>query len=98
MSCAGCHGDLHDGHSLPPTPRCMHMCRTFNWVRNEAPVIIHLNLSTVLEHLVHDTHYRNLFEVGEGGGTMHLPTRARWEVRVEAQTGVLGWHGGEGEG
>ena len=63
----------------------MHMCRTFHYVRNEAPVIIHLDLSTVLEHLVRDTHYRNLFEVGGGGGVTHLPTRARWEVSGDGE-------------
>ena len=86
------------------TRTCVHTltlcytCRTFYWVRNEAPVIIHVNLSAVLEHLVRDTHYRNLFEVGGGGGTAHFPTRARWEVRRVGRVGRGGGEEGRGGG
>ena len=54
--------------------------RTLQWVRQDAPIIIHVNLDRVLQFLVEDTHYRNLFEVGTGGGSTDFSARKSWEV------------------
>jgi hypothetical protein len=55
--------------------------RTLRWIRTDAPIIIHVNLSRCLEFLVKDTHYRNLFETGKGGGGNSTTARMDWEVR-----------------
>ena len=52
------------------------------YVRNEAPIIIHLQLETVLPHLVKDTHYRNQFETNTSKGTLSHTTRTQWENRM----------------
>lgn len=56
--------------------------RVLHWVRNSAPIIIHVNLDRVLHYLVKDTHYRNLFEIGAGGGSCDHSARRGWEVRT----------------
>ncbi len=56
--------------------------RTLQWVRRDAPIIVHVNLDRVLEFLVKDSHYRNLFEVGTGGGSTDTTARACWEDRI----------------
>jgi len=43
--------------------------RTLEWVREQAPLIIHLNLDKRCEQVAKDTHYRNLFEVRTSGGS-----------------------------
>ena len=40
--------------------------RTLQWVRQDAPLTIHVNQDRVLLFLVEDTHYRNIFEIGTG--------------------------------
>lgn len=49
------------------------------WIRELAPVVIHLNLDKILQFMETDTHYRNQFETGTGGGTLSTSTRSRWE-------------------
>jgi len=56
--------------------------RTLQWVRREAPIIVHLNLDRVLQFLVKDTHYRNLFETGTGSGSLDKTARGSWEDRI----------------
>jgi len=75
-------------HSCPhPTPFHFSLSnfpltnfRTLQWVRQDAPIIIHVNLDRALRFLVEDTHYRNLFEVGTGGGSTDFSARKSWEV------------------
>jgi len=43
--------------------------RTLEWVREQAPLIIHINLDKCGGLVVQDTHYRNLFEVNLSGGS-----------------------------
>jgi len=54
--------------------------RTLLWVKLSAPIIIHVHLDRVLNFLVKDTHYRNLFETRTGSGCLDTSTRASWEV------------------
>jgi len=76
-------------HIPVPTPPPFHFSlsnfpltnfRTLQWVRQDAPIIIHVNLDRALRFLVEDTHYRNLFEVGTGGGSTDFSARKSWEV------------------
>jgi len=43
--------------------------RTLEWVREQAPLIIHINLDKCCALVAKDTHYRNLFEVHISGGS-----------------------------
>ncbi|KAJ4452535.1 putative Calcium-dependent protein kinase 15 [Paratrimastix pyriformis] len=56
--------------------------RTLQYIRDEAPIIIHFNPEKVLKFFVKDTHYRNLFETRHGGGCESLPTRMGWEDKI----------------
>lgn len=42
----------------------------------------------MLHHLVKDTHYRNLFEIGTGGGSCDHSARRGWEVSELLYTGI----------
>ena len=65
---------------MPPSPsssfsKLPSLLRTLQWVRQDAPIIIHVNLDRALRFLVEDTHYRNIFEIGAG-----FSARRSWEV------------------
>lgn len=47
-----------------------------------APLTVNVNLQRDFEHFVGDDKYRNLFEVGRGGGGNDKLTRALWEQRM----------------
>ncbi len=50
-----------------------------NYLRHSAPIVIHFRPESVLEKFLDDTCYRNLFEIGTGGGCTDKTTRAGWE-------------------
>eukprot|EP00929_Paragymnodinium_shiwhaense_P013526 TRINITY_DN121380_c0_g1_i1.p1 TRINITY_DN121380_c0_g1~~TRINITY_DN121380_c0_g1_i1.p1 ORF type:complete len:626 (-),score=131.85 TRINITY_DN121380_c0_g1_i1:149-2026(-) len=52
---------------------------TLAWIRELAPVIIHLNLDKMLQFLEKDTHYRNQFETASSGGLLKPQVREKWE-------------------
>jgi len=52
---------------------------TLSWIRERAPILIHVNLNKVLEKLERDTHYRNQFETKTSGGTLNEKKRQDWE-------------------
>ena len=52
------------------------------YIKDRAPLIIHLNLDLVLNGLINDTHYRSLFETGRSGGTNCPNSRTQWENRM----------------
>lgn len=52
---------------------------TLRWIREEAPILIHVNLATLGAKLVTDTHYRNLFQTGTSSGAKSTEQRMRWE-------------------
>ncbi|CAE8617608.1 unnamed protein product, partial [Polarella glacialis] len=52
---------------------------TLAWIREMAPIILHLDLDKMLQFLEKDTHYRNQFETKSSGGLLNLDVRKRWE-------------------
>lgn len=56
--------------------------RTLRYIRDEAPIIIHVDLSNVLQFFNKDTHYRNQFETNSSRGTLSHSTRREWEGRI----------------
>lgn len=56
--------------------------RTLLWIRDEAPIIIHVDLPSLLPHLVSDTHYRNQFETLTSRGNLSHESRREWEKRL----------------
>eukprot|EP00927_Polykrikos_kofoidii_P065838 TRINITY_DN61554_c0_g1_i1.p1 TRINITY_DN61554_c0_g1~~TRINITY_DN61554_c0_g1_i1.p1 ORF type:complete len:614 (+),score=88.70 TRINITY_DN61554_c0_g1_i1:24-1844(+) len=52
---------------------------TLAWIRELAPVIIHINLDNMLGFLEKDTHYRNQFETKSSGAALDEDARVRWE-------------------
>lgn len=49
------------------------------YLAKTAPLVIHFNPERTLEKFLGDTCYRNLFEIGTGGGCTDQKTRAGWE-------------------
>lgn len=52
---------------------------TLAWIRELAPVIVHLNLDKMLQFMERDTHYRNQFETASSGGLLKPAVREKWE-------------------
>jgi hypothetical protein len=55
---------------------------TLRWIRERAPIIIHVNLQTNGWLLSRDTHYRNQFETFTSNGTLDLKKRMCWEDQL----------------
>lgn len=55
---------------------------TLSWMRERAPVIIHLDLAHAGLLLGTDSHYRNQFETQRSGGTLDKNKRASWENQL----------------
>mmetsp|Transcript_10443 Transcript_10443/g.23648 ORF Transcript_10443/g.23648 Transcript_10443/m.23648 type:complete len:636 (+) Transcript_10443:93-2000(+) len=49
------------------------------YIRELAPIIIHMNLDKMLQFLEQDTHYRNQFETKSSGGLLKPDVRIKWE-------------------
>ena len=49
------------------------------FIRERAPLIIHIHVPRVLRLLLGDTHYRSLFETGSSSGTISTSSRSAWE-------------------
>jgi hypothetical protein len=58
------------------------MITTLNYIRNLAPLIIHINLNDTMRFIVKDTHYRNQFETRTSKGTLSSSSRTSWEDRM----------------
>lgn len=52
---------------------------TLAWIRELAPIIVHVNLDKILQFMEGDTHYRNQFETGTSGGLLKTEVRKKWE-------------------
>lgn len=52
---------------------------TLAWIREMAPVLVHVNLDKMLQFMENDTHYRNQFETGASGGLLNTDVRKKWE-------------------
>jgi len=49
------------------------------WVRELAPMIVHVNLEKLGELLANDSHYRNQFETNSSSGLLKPAARIKWE-------------------
>lgn len=49
------------------------------YIRELAPIIVHVDLSKVMTFMEKDTHYRNQFETRSSGGLLKPETREKWE-------------------
>lgn len=58
------------------------MWMTLAWIRELAPVIIHVNLPTIAENLAKDSHYRNQFETKSSAGLLDFSVRNDWEASL----------------
>lgn len=58
------------------------LARVLSYVRDEAPIIVHIDLASRLGKLRADTHYRNQFETGTTCGSSNLSHRKAWEDRL----------------
>lgn len=56
--------------------------RTLRYIRDEAPLIIHVYLNNLLDAFLNDTHYRNQFETNTSNGYLSNETRITWEDRM----------------
>lgn len=52
---------------------------TLTWIRDSAPIIVHVMLDRVGKFLETDTHYRNQFETNTSSGTLSHSIRMAWE-------------------
>lgn len=52
---------------------------TLAWIRELAPIVIHVNLDYMMAPFANDTHYRNQFETASSGGLLKPEVRAKWE-------------------
>jgi len=52
---------------------------TLAWIRELAPIIIHVNVDKILQILEDDSHYRNQFETSSSGGLLKPKMREKWE-------------------
>jgi len=56
-----------------------HFKETVRYIRKDAPLIIHVNLTNCIKFFVADTHYRNQFETKTSCGTLSSSARTQWE-------------------
>jgi len=52
---------------------------TLAYIRELAPIIVHVNLDKSMEFMEKDTHYRNQFETNTSGGLLKPTVREQWE-------------------
>jgi hypothetical protein len=52
---------------------------TLAWIRELAPILVHLNLDKMMQFIEKDTHYRNQFETATSGGLLKPAVREKWE-------------------
>lgn len=52
---------------------------TLAWIREMAPILLHINMDKMLQFMEKDTHYRNQFETNTSGGLLKPDIRKKWE-------------------
>jgi hypothetical protein len=52
---------------------------TLAWIRELAPILLHINMDKMLQFMEKDTHYRNQFETNTSGGLLKPEVRKKWE-------------------
>jgi len=67
---------------------------TLSYIRELAPILIHVNLSKMMQFFEKDTHYRNQFETNSSGGLLKPTVREKWEKDLfgDAYRGAKGFH------
>lgn len=55
------------------------MWMTLAWIRELAPVTVHIDLDNITPFLLGDSHYRNQFETSTSSGKLDLKVRKKWE-------------------
>eukprot|EP00928_Gymnodinium_smaydae_P082424 TRINITY_DN6576_c0_g1_i2.p1 TRINITY_DN6576_c0_g1~~TRINITY_DN6576_c0_g1_i2.p1 ORF type:complete len:641 (-),score=147.14 TRINITY_DN6576_c0_g1_i2:46-1902(-) len=58
------------------------LARVLAYIRDEAAIIVHIDLASRLPKLLKDSHYRNQFETGSTRGSSNLEKRRSWEDRL----------------
>eukprot|EP00656_Telonema_subtile_P047328 TRINITY_DN5428_c0_g1_i12.p1 TRINITY_DN5428_c0_g1~~TRINITY_DN5428_c0_g1_i12.p1 ORF type:complete len:423 (-),score=168.29 TRINITY_DN5428_c0_g1_i12:149-1417(-) len=53
--------------------------RAMDYIREEAPIIIHFHIDKCIDFFLKDTHYRNQFETGSSSGSLSRASRTQWE-------------------
>jgi hypothetical protein len=56
-----------------------HLWMALGWIREIAPIILHIDLTKMMPFLEKDTHYRNQFETASSGGLLKPKVREKWE-------------------
>lgn len=56
--------------------------QVLDYIRHEAPIIVHIDLTSRIDLLQKDTHYRNQFETKSTRGSSDLEKRSSWEDRL----------------
>ena len=59
-----------------------HLDLALLYIRDHAPMIIHIHLDPILQYLISDSHYRNQFETKTSNGTLDNNIRRQWESRM----------------
>lgn len=57
----------------------MDLWTTLSWVRDFAPLIVHIHFDRMWQFIIEDTHYRSQFETGKSCGLNNREVRDRWE-------------------
>mmetsp|Transcript_82326 Transcript_82326/g.163351 ORF Transcript_82326/g.163351 Transcript_82326/m.163351 type:complete len:329 (+) Transcript_82326:97-1083(+) len=55
---------------------------TLRYIREEAPLLIHLDIEKYGERLLLDSHYRNMFETTVAADNIHTTSRLAWEDKL----------------
>ncbi|CAJ1457322.1 unnamed protein product [Effrenium voratum] len=50
-----------------------------SWIRELAPIIVHINVDKIGKFFMEDSHYRNQFETNTSGGLLKTSAREKWE-------------------
>jgi len=58
------------------------LSRVLEYIKDEAPIIVHIDLEKRIDRLAQDTHYRNQFETKLTCGSSNLEARSSWEDRL----------------
>ena len=59
-----------------------HLQKLLLYIRDEAPIIIHIDIANLCDTFMKDKYYRNLFETGHSKGTNCTTSRTTWENRM----------------
>ncbi|CAJ1375418.1 unnamed protein product [Effrenium voratum] len=61
------------------------LAKVLRYIRDEAPIVIHTDLSKRVKAFSQDTHYRNQFETRTTSGSSDMSKRKAWEDRLFPQ-------------